>query len=302
MRDLFHLSGPWAKGDVQIFNHADTTNALQWATWQKPRGVTMSYMIGIGPGGGGGGGFTGIAGSARGGGGGGGSGGCTALTCPTAFLPDSLKVFIAPPGVGVLSGSAGTGDGLVVFFGNVLATMPTNRLIRCAATTAATSGTGAAGGAAGGASGNSIFSETIFAGLGVAAFIGGQAGGAGGSQAGANGTDVALNTGSAPTMGGTGGGGTTSADFRGGDITGAGWLGEQKPSTGVAGSTPGSGGYICWNPLYFMGGVGGGSSNADVGGNGGNGGYGCGGGGGGAGTTGGRGGDGGSGLVVIISW
>jgi hypothetical protein len=103
-------------------------------------------------------------------------------------------------------------------------------------------------------------------------------------------------------MGGTGGGGTTSADFRGGDITGAGWLGEQKPSTGVAGSTPGSGGYICWNPLYFMGGVGGGSSNTGVGGVGGPGGYGSGGGGGGGGTVGGAGGNGGGGLVIVISW
>jgi hypothetical protein len=105
-------------------------------------------------------------------------------------------------------------------------------------------------------------------------------------------------------MGGSGGAGTTSADFAGGLFTAItdSWLSERRPATPTAGTFPGSGGTQYWKPFFGFGGGGGSSSNTAAGGAGGNGAFGCGGGGGGAGTTGGRGGDGGAGIVIIVCW
>lgn len=297
MLDLFHLTGELARADVQIYNRPSLPfNDTQWMTWQKkPRGVSMAHIIILAGGAVGGAGFAGVAASARGGGGGGGGASCTRLTVPIFLLPDRLYVQVGAGGLlGVVNGPS--------YVSVAPNTTGSNVIAHTYAPGQGGSGTASAGGAGGAATSYSVESNMIFTGLGCWASIGGQAGGAGGAHTGANGTDVALYTGGAPAMGGTGGGGTTSADFRGGDITGAGWLGEQKPASGVAGSVPGSGGAIIWNPLFFMGGVGGGSSDAGVGGAGGIGGYGSGGGGGGGGTTGGVGGAGGGGLVIIITW
>ena len=105
-------------------------------------------------------------------------------------------------------------------------------------------------------------------------------------------------------MGGTGGAGTTNADFQGGAYTAVAGsvISDYRPLPGAAGSFNGSTAYQLLKPLFSFGGIGGSSSNTGVGGNGGHGAYGAGGGGGGGGTTGGRGGDGGNGIVIIISW
>jgi hypothetical protein len=100
--------------------------------------------------------------------------------------------------------------------------------------------------------------------------------------------------------GGAGGGGATSADFSGGNITGAGDM--PTINGGTASIKDGSPGLTLWSPFRACGGAGGAALNSAAGGVGGGGGIGCGGGGGGAGTTGGVGGRGGDGLVVIVSW
>jgi hypothetical protein len=105
-------------------------------------------------------------------------------------------------------------------------------------------------------------------------------------------------------LGGTGGGGSTSADFAGGNITAVSNTPFLQSSGGAAGSNPGNPGFRFGQFPLLYGGTGGGASNSTTGGAGG---YGCvpgaGGGGGGAGvTTGGRGGDGGPGLVIMIAW
>ena len=123
-------------------------------------------------------------------------------------------------------------------------------------------------------------------------------------MAGAVGGAIALPVTGICNMAGSGGAGTTSADFAGGlytPVAGA-FLSEARPATPAAGSNNGSAGPQLWKPFFSFGGGGGSSSNAGVGGNGGNGACGCGGGGGGGGTTGGRGGNGGAGIVMIISW
>lgn len=101
-----------------------------------------------------------------------------------------------------------------------------------------------------------------------------------------------------PISSGAGGGGTTSADFAGGAVTGAG----RCPTIpgGIAGSFPGNPGYA--GPILpptFCGGSGGGSSNTGAGGAGGDGAAGSGGGGVGAGTLAGVGGRGGDGFAYV---
>jgi hypothetical protein len=103
--------------------------------------------------------------------------------------------------------------------------------------------------------------------------------------------------------GGAGGAGSTSADFAGGNITGAGVV--TTISGGSAGANIGRNGLSDFARFVFTGGSGAGSSNSvNPGARGGDaGGYGCGGGGGGAGVTvSGGGGNGSPGLVVITVW
>lgn len=309
MLDFGHLPFP-QKADVQIFNRPMPNDDLQWETWRKPRGVSMVQIFAFAGGGGGGGGFTGIAGSARGGGGGGASNACTRVLGPEIFFPDRLYLKIGRGGLGGAAGAAG-GAGV----GTWVATHPdvtsaTNNFLRCVAN--ASSGGGAGTASAGGAGGtggiSSSGSDMSLAGSCVFNSIDGQSGVSGGDDLGANGTAITIPTTSVPCQGGSGGGGTTSADFAGGACTalaggsGVNYLDDNRPATPASGSNNGSGGPQLWKPFFSFGGLGGSSSNTGVGGNGGNGAHGAGGGGGGGGTTGGSGGDGGSGLVIIVSW
>jgi hypothetical protein len=292
--------------DVKIFNTPSTVTNIQWNTWLKPRGKAMMNIICIGGGGGGGGGFTGVAASARGGGGSGGSSAVSRVTIPLHLVPDVLCVQVGAGGQGVGSGGGTAGSGVLSYVSITPNTTASNCLAisGAAAAVGGGTGTGAAVGAAGTAGTIAVIGSMPLAGLGHFDLIAGQIGVAGGAVAGAVGTAQSIPTTSIITTGGTGGAGTTSADFAGGLWTAISnsWLSEQRPATPAAGSFDGSGGFAIWKPLFFFGGTGGSASNAGVGGVGGNGSYGSGGGGGGGGTTGGRGGDGGSGIVIITCW
>ena len=80
--------------DKIIFGPTTTNSTyVNYATWEKPRGIQMINFIIIGAGGAGGNGAVGAAGSMAGGGGGG-SGGLTHLLIPAAFVPDILFLAI----------------------------------------------------------------------------------------------------------------------------------------------------------------------------------------------------------------
>lgn len=291
------------KYDVQIFDRPCGAQSLEYVTWKKPRGVSMVTITCVGSGGGGGGGFTGIAGAARGGGGGGGSGSVHTITVPAFLLANILYVQPASGGRGGAANSSGTGN-----------TTTSSRVNLFPGSTAAavtvlssnlSAGGGAAGNASGGGAGGAAGTlPAVGMEVGFSTFVIGQVGANGGSHLGGAGVAIAIPVTSVLTQGGSGGGGTTSADFAGGDCTAitTAWLSEQRPATPAAGSINGSGGPQMWKPFFSFGGLGGSSSNAGVGGNGGNGAFGSGGGGGGGGTTGGRGGDGGNGIIIIVSW
>lgn len=310
MLDLFNLPTNSGKADIQVFTSHVKNGDASLQTYKKPRGKSMLYIYAVGSGGGGGGGFTGVAGSARGGGGGGGSGAQSTLLVPMHLIPNELYLMVHNGGAGGAVGSAG-GAGVPSYVWIPMgsgANIPTNTLIN-----GGISGGGGGGGAAGSASaggtgGTAASVATIatmpLAGLGLYNVLAGQAGTNGGAHTGAAGTNISLPVTGLTVMGGTGGAGTTSADFAGGAITAVSdsLISESRPINAAAGSNNGSGGYTAPSIFWDFCGLGGGSSNTGVGGDGGNGSYGCGGGGGGGGTTGGRGGNGGSGLVVMIAW
>lgn len=304
MLDLGHLPTDTGVGDVQIFTRPCTVTNTQWETWRKPRGKSMMNIICIGGGGGGGGGFSAAAAAARGGGGSGGGSGVTRVTVPLVLVPDTLFVQVGAGGQGVTAGNGGAG--ILSYVAIAPNTTATNVLAVSGAAGAAGggTGTGAAVGAAGAAGTIATIAAMPLAGLGHFDLIAGQIGVAGGAVAGAVGTAQSIPVTSVLCMGGSGGAGTTSADFAGGLFTAiaGSWLSEQRPATPAAGSNNGSGGVTLWEPFFSFGGGGGSSSNTGIGGAGGNGGHGSGGGGGGGGTTGGRGGDGGSGVVIITCW
>lgn len=306
MLDCLHIPTGTGASDVQEFTIPSTVTNTQWHTWIKPRGKTMCNIICIGGGGGGGGGFTAAAAAARGGGGGGGSSAVTRVEIPLIFLPDMLYVQVGAGGQGVLSGGGTAGSGILSYVAIAPNTTATNVLAVSGAVAAVGggTGTGAAVGAAGTAGTIATIGAMPLAGLGQFAFIAGQIGIAGGAVAGAVGGAQSIPVTSVITMGGSGGAGTTSADFAGGLITAItdSYLSQIRPANAAAGSFDGSGGFMHRAPLFSFCGLGGGASNAGVGGKGGMGGYGSGGGGGGGGTTGGRGGDGGTGIVIIVCW
>jgi len=305
MLDLLHLPSS-VQADVQIFTCPSTVTNLQWQTWRFPRGRSMVSIFCVGGGGGGGGGFTGAASTARGGGGSGGSSAITRVLVPGFLLPETLYVQVGAGGQGVGSGGGTAGSGVLSYVSIAPNTTASNIVAISGAAAAVGGGTGtaAAVGAAGTAGTIAVIGSMPLAGLGNFNMIAGQVGVAGGAVAGAVGTAQTIPVTSVLCTGGSGGAGTTSADFAGGAFTAISnsWLSEQRPATPTAGSYNGSGGLQLWEPFFSFGGGGGSSSNAGIGGAGGNGAYGAGGGGGGGGTTGGRGGDGGSGVVIIISW
>ena len=306
MLDFFLFPKAEGGADIQIFNVPATVTNTQWQTYRKPRGKTMLEILCIGGGAGGGGGFTGVAASARGGGGSGGSSAISRVVIPLWMLPDILYTQVGAGGQGVGSGGGTAGSGVLSYVSIAPNTTASNiiAISGAAAPTGGGTGTAAAVGAAGAAGTIPVIGSMPLAGLGFFQMIAGQIGVAGGAVAGAVGTAQSIPTTSVLTTGGTGGAGTTSADFAGGLWTAiaSSWLSEQRPATPAAGSFDGSGGFNLWKPFFSFGGTGGSSSNTGVGGNGGNGGYGSGGGGGGGGTTGGRGGDGGSGIIIMTAW
>jgi hypothetical protein len=225
---------------------------------------------------------------------------------PLIYLPDILYVQVGAGGQGVASGGGTAGSGVLSYVTVYPNTTASNTLCISGAAAAVGGGTGtaAAVGAAGTAGTVAVIGSMPLSGYGCYNLIAGQIGVAGGAVAGAVGTAQSIPTTSVITTGGSGGAGTTAADFAGGlwtAITGS-LISESRPATPAAGSVDGSSGSMLNAPMFFFGGTGGSSSNAGVGGAGGNGSYGSGGGGGGGGTTGGRGGDGGSGIVIITCW
>ena len=256
--------------------------------YEVPDGASALFMAIVGGGGGGGAGFSAAAAAARGGGGGGGTGAVTRLIVSTLILPRLLYV---NPGLGGTS----AGNGGASFIGATPTTGNTTNIGFANGGNAGGTGTGAAVGAGGTAGGAASILNVIFSWLAPHEYGAGQAGAAGGAVAGAAG--AATTWGNLGICAGAGGGGTTSADFAGGNITGTGLV----PTVlgGAAGSNVGNAGYWMPDLLIGTGGSGGGSSNTGNGGRGGDGAPGCGGGGGGGGVTGGAGGRGGHGFVVI---
>lgn len=308
MMDQFFLPDTYGDADIQSFTAPQTVTHTQWVTWRKPRGVSMCQIICIGGGGGGGGGFSTVSGSNRGGGAGGGSSSIATVVMPLYAVPDDMYVQVGAGGIGVGSGGGVAGSGLLSYVSVAPSTVvtPTNVLAVSGTVEAAggTTGTGGASGVGGAAGTVATIALMPLAGRGQVSFFAGQQGAAGGNRSGGIGLPSALPTTGCPTMGGTGGAGTNSADFAGGIITpiAESLLSQWAAAGAPAGSFSGSGGFLLPKPFFSYCGLGGGAAFAGIGGNGGDGGPGSGGGGGGAGTTGGQGGDGGAGIVIIISW
>lgn len=305
---MFFEGWPQPNGntDIQVYPGWATVTNTQWRTWRKPPGKTMCHIFCLGGGGGGGGGFTAAAAAARGGGGGGGSSGQTSVTIPLAFLPDTLYIQSGAGGQGVGSGGGTAGSGILSYVAIAPNTTASNvvAVSGAAGAVGGGTGTGAAVGAAGTAGTIATIGAMPLAAMGQYTLLAGQAGAAGGAVAGAVGGAATIPVTGLRCMGGSGGAGTTSADFAGGLFTAItdSRLSESRPATPAAGSNNGSGGFTIWKPFFNFAGGGGSASNAGVGGAGGNGAFGSGGGGGGGGTTGGRGGDGGPGIVIITCW
>lgn len=300
----FHLPTNSGNADVQVFS---TNESGTYDTYVVPPGKSNLFIYIVGSGGGGGGGFSGAAGTARGGGGGGAAASQGRYMFQTALIPQTLFVFAPQGGPGGAAATDGTpGAESVVLISqhspysrtNVLASSGTT------ATSFGRAGTATAGGIGGLLPTAPVAADAPRAGIGLLIGSSGVAGAAGGAHTGAVGGAQNIPATGTNVIGGTGGAGTTSADFAGGQIQNIAdsLLARYRPATPAAGSFDGSGGFSLANYMFHFPGLGGSASNTGVGGNGGNGGYGCGGGGGGAGTTGGRGGNGGSGLVVMIAW
>jgi hypothetical protein len=267
----------WPNGQPQIY--------------EIPDNAVMLYIYAVGGGGPGGNGFTRAAAAAGGGGGGGGSGAVMRIWIPVETIK---RVLYVNPGFGGAPGTAG-GASWVSRFNT---TSAFNSIAVANGGGAGGNGTGAAAGGAGTAGTVTAATGIIPGHTGLPVFGVGHAGAAGGAQTGAAGGTSVWATTTPAFSSGAGGGGTTSADFAGGNVTGN----ADVPTRlgGAAGSNNGADG-LWWPDLMFStGGAGGGSSNTGIGGNGGHAGPGSGGGGGGAGTTGGTGGKGGNGFVLIV--
>jgi hypothetical protein len=332
----FGFLPPQFNGDVQVYSPTGITQTATsgWQTWNKPKGISMVYMIAIGGGGGGGGGFGNTTGTTRGGGGGGACSGFATLMMPAIFLPDSLKIMVGMGG----QGGAGSTGGAAASAGNAgsisyvsmgagLTTGITIPSLILSSGNSQTGGGAAGTGAAGGTGGTVPTVPTIatvgplgklglWPNTGTAANNGyvGVAGSNGGAQTGAIGTALNNVLNVTPLSPGTGGAGINTAlqaGFAGGVLNLQATLEftdnafgtiQGGVAGGIVNAGNGNRGHNSYKPFINTGGTGGGSADSALGGNGGMGGVGCGGGGGGAGTTGGRGGIGGPGMVAIICW
>jgi hypothetical protein len=303
MLGSFHL--PTVPGrDVQIFTrlNQDQATNTEWTEWTRPRGLSMAWIFCLGGGAGGGGGFTRASGAGAGGGGGGGSAQASVIV-PLELLPELLYIQLGCGGQGVSAGTAesGTRSYVTIYPDNVV----TNTLVISGAASPTGGGTGtvAVAGAAGTAGTIPVIASMPLAGFGHFALIAGQNGIIGAAASDTAGGAQTIPTTSVLCMGGGSGAGVSVSGAAGGPITAiaSSYLSQYAPAQADPGVS-GSGLVQLWKPFFSFCGMGGGSSNASVGGKGGPGAYGSGGGGGGAGTTGGRGGDGGSGIVIISCW
>ncbi len=301
MLDFSHLT-PSTLADVQQFV-LQKTGALQYYTWQKPRGRTMSSMLCIGPGGNGGNGAIG-ANSTAAGGGGGGSGAVSKLMVPINLLPDQLYIIIDASNNVYISVSQ---------FASVNERLLFSRIGGTGGNAA-----GATAGAAGAAAAIPLITECVLAGMGIFTFLAGQAGIIGGVAV--AGAALTLPTTGLTITGGTGGGGLPAAaatGTNGGSFTVPAVPSIFPPQSGGIGSATatvpaasGSHGYPVFKG-YWYGGCGGASTHGTATGaglqqsSGGDGGIGSGGGGSGGALTGsaaGKSGIGGPGLVQIVCW
>lgn len=294
--------GAW---QFDVFTPQNTTNVVRPQRWIKPV-CSLIWVYIVGAGGGGGGGRTGAAASARGGGGGGGSGIIGAFMGPAPLFPDFVYVSPGVGGAGGAANAAGSGGMQSTLllrpdFGGIPFIQVAGGNSGAAGLTTA----GGAGGSVNGGNGNTMQYQMFF----PQVQINSSAGGAGGAHTGAAGTAIFNDN---MINGGSGGGGTTSANFDGGNYITSGSYPGAVLAAGTAASPNGLNGIHHghrFNPhelhrqttmgLISSGGTGGAALNSAVGGNGGGGGYGSGGGGGGGGTTGGSGGNGGDGLIII---
>ena len=260
-----------------------------WQNFILPAWATEIDCLIVGNGGNGGNGHTAAAAAARGGGGGGGCGAITRFVAPLSRIGRLLYINPGLPG----SAASYVGIAPAIAAANLIASANSGGV--------GGNGTGAAVGAAG--TGGVVFAaaDAVFSSLVTFTAVVGRPGSAGGPIAGGVGVNVQWGNVGIFTSSGASGAGTTSADFAGGQINGAGPV--PNVSGGAAGSNPGNDGLASWPPpVWFTGASGGGSSNASVGGAGGRGSFGSGGGGGGGGTTGGLGGAGGAGFIWMTWW
>lgn len=299
MLDLGHLPTAAPQDVFWFYGNQGSGSTGMFATWTKPRGVTMVQILCLGSGASG---ASGAVGATAAGGAGGGSGGQSTLIVPASYLPQTLYI---------RAGTGNTNIGTVVSVrphGATAASVPvaSDQLVMA---NGSASSTGASAATA---------SNCILSGLGIAKFLAGVNGGAGGSAAGsAAGSPAAVTTGLVVQGGGGGGGMTAAVAVAGGTPASSfpTWLpaatGGAAGTSGVAGGIgfEGFGMFGTDSPRVFQAGGGGGAgfptATTSNGGNGGDGGYGCGGGGGGGAITGktaGTGGMGGPGLVIITCW
>jgi hypothetical protein len=299
---------PRARADVKTFV-GNAVGSGDWQAWFKPKGCTMASIVLVGAGGNGGNGAIG-ANSTAAGGGGGASGAVSKLLVPLCMLPDILYLQLRMGGSG--------GDSRI----SIAPNGTTNHLLLVA--TAGGNG-GNASGATAGAAGTAASSSTVGAaplsGLGISAFLGGQAGIIGGTTV--SGGALTLPVTGIFVTGGTGGGGLPAAGVAG--TAGGSFTTPSQPTIfaphvggagGSAATAPpvsGSGGPLSLTSVlkYGYGGTGGGSTHGSATGaglvqsSGGNGAYGCGGGGSGGALTGstpGVAGIGGPAYCVIVCW
>lgn len=296
MLDVSHIPRE-GTADIQEFTLASTASDVQWATWKKPRGVSMTHVLCIGGGGGGGAGYGAGANSSRNAGNGGGSSAQTSVLIASHLLPDALYVLVGAGGAGSASGAGSSG---ILSYVSICPNTTANNVLAVSGTAVPTGGgvgTGVSSGAAGVGGTVATIGNMPLAAMGIYKPLAGQSG--------SNSTLSLPVTGSC-CMAGTLGGSVFSTDVAGVGITAVAntLVSANRPSASPA-RVNGSGGYNLRNVggfFFAYPGMGGGGANSAAGGSGGNGIHGSGGGGGGAGTTGGRGGDGGSGIVIITSW
>lgn len=314
MLDLSHIPTGWSSTDIQYFYGAGTAAGEVWQVWQKPRGKKMIDILLLGKGGNGGTGVVGANNSAAGGGGGG-SGGQTRLTMPLHLLPDVLYLSLAgQSATTTLASYISIAPKLTAGAG-----APTANDTLMIANGGGNGGnaSGATAGAAG-AAGAVATAATMPLGWQYAGALAGQAGIIGGTAV--AGAALTLPTTGLLVTGGTGGGGlpaAASVGAAGGNITGAGVFptiagGAGSSTATIAPANGASGLRPVPNLVYFMGGVGSGSTHGSATGAGlvqaygGHGAYGCGGGGNGGALTGSTVaatvGQGGVALAIITVW